>query len=492
MAARKPKPSPFGATPGQCAAVYLPASEIFTDERRFQNRVDAFSEQSARSVAENYDPNKLDPIVVWFDPTDGRVYVLSGHSRFAGLRKRNEPFIPVRFFEGTEDKAIQFARVDANRAASAESFIEDLKAYKLMRDGDAKAKLKPATKKELAASFKGKVHKLELWSYLDPNGLFVQVLGEDDRSQYPFIETKATYAGEIRRDHPELTNLHERELFNFLYSDKENLKLDKDKLFEIVDERIRLGKEILFPECKDRVCEKRKDVMELMKSQRERIIFKEITELEKDLKSITDRLKTERLALKVHTPEERELLRELAVNMRDEISRLRRDLNLAEKEANLPALFGTKEKKKMAVCSERNALGEMPAELWPQPEIEHRLANKLRRALKSKGFTVVIRYVIDPDDLNSKVPDVVIYKTDRKGNPTAAVAFIEVEQTAQIAKINQKVIELVEQYNVQEAATYDFELMEWHVYHNGKMIKKKSGIKIMDVNLPKDWNSLPE
>jgi hypothetical protein len=62
----------------KCAAVNFPVSQIHTDPARFQNRTDAFSELSAQSVAEHYDTNKFDPIVIWLDGSTGRYYVLSG------------------------------------------------------------------------------------------------------------------------------------------------------------------------------------------------------------------------------------------------------------------------------------------------------------------------------------------------------------------------------------------------------------------------------
>jgi len=176
------------------------------------------------------------------------------------------------------------------------------------------------------------------------------------------------------------------------------------------------------------------------------------------------------------------------IAQRDEIARLKKELGIAEKQANLPALFGTQ--KTMAICSERNELGDLPQEAWPQPKIERLLGSKLRRTLGA-SYEVVERYVIDPSNLNSQAPDVVVFKIDRYGNLTTAIAFIEVEQTNKISTVNKKVVDLCEQYEIKEAAAYDFEKKEWYLYEKGQMVKKKTGIKLLDVSLPKDWEKLP-
>jgi hypothetical protein len=57
----------LGNAPGSCAALYQPISEIRTDEQRFPNRLVAYSAASADRVAQAFDPNLFDPIVVWLD-----------------------------------------------------------------------------------------------------------------------------------------------------------------------------------------------------------------------------------------------------------------------------------------------------------------------------------------------------------------------------------------------------------------------------------------
>jgi len=320
--------------PEDCYATYVPIADIYTDPARFQNRTDAFSEVSADAVAQYYDPNKFDPIVVWRDPANQRIYVLSGHSRYEGMKRWGEATIPARFFRGSESEAVQFARVDANRAATPESFVEDLKAFRLMRDGDTARGLKPVTKAELSRKFKGRNHKLEAYSYLNPNGLFIKALSEEDRSLYPFIEIKALWVGELRKEFPEMTNLHEQDIFWFIYGDKAHLRLDKDSFENEIKKRIAWGKERLFPECGSAGCD---DLNDLSERGPNVAAYKRLHDLQAFREDLNSRFRTTRPSQKVYTDNERDFLRDLARDWEAEAEEIRRRLNIEEAR---PGLFG--------------------------------------------------------------------------------------------------------------------------------------------------------
>lgn len=322
--------------PTNCVAVEFPLAQISLDPARFQNRTDAFSELSAEAVARHYDPNKFDPVVLWRDPAKkGQAYMLSGHSRFEGMSRRKAGTIPARFFQGTEAEAIQFARVDANRAATAENLVEDLTAYRLMRDGDPARSLKPAKKNELAQAFKGKQSKLEAWSHLDPAGLFVATLAQDNRSEFPYLEKFALWVGQLRARHAaDFTNTHEGDCFNFFYSDAKNHRLSRTDFEELIEKRLAWGKPRLFPECGRDGCV---DLQDLAKRGAQAATYKELEALAKYRETITQRLRTSDRGLRVYTDSEREKLKEQGQLIDHEIQRLRRDLGQAEA---APGLFG--------------------------------------------------------------------------------------------------------------------------------------------------------
>jgi len=318
-----------------CFAVQFPIELIHTDTARFQNRTNAFSELSAQSVAEHYDKNKFDPIVIWEDKKQGKYFVLSGHSRLEGMKRRKARVIPARFFEGTEQEAITFARVDANRSANAENIIEDLKAYKLMRGGDETKGLKPAKKSELERVFKGKHNKLDAWSYLNPNGLFLQALQSENKSEFPYLETRALWVGELRKKYgEEFTNTYEDDCFNFIFANATNNRLSKDVFFELVEKRISWGEARLFPECSELKCE---PVENLKEKGLQGEMYKKLNQIQKDLDLIRERFQTTKQALKIHTDPEKEAIQKLGQKLKEEQARIRRDLKLSEE---APGLFG--------------------------------------------------------------------------------------------------------------------------------------------------------
>jgi len=327
-------------TPSNVVALDLPISQINTDTKRFQNRQGAFSEASAQSVAENYDPNKFDPIVVWKDPKAKKLFVLSGHSRLEGMKRRKAKTIAVRYFKGSEDKAIQFAKVEANRAANQENLIEDLAAYKLMRDGDAKRKISKATKGELSKIFKGKAAKLESYSFLSERGLFVEALNQSSTSNYPYIERNAQWVGILRMQYPVISNQGEDNIFHFFYSDKsgKNIKLSKDLFFALAKKKInqlRKGESVLFPECSSEGC---KQTVDKESDAQKGEGYKRLREINEQLESITEKLTSKDATVRVTTDQEKKYLRDLGEKLNVEKERILRDFDLLDKSQN--SLFG--------------------------------------------------------------------------------------------------------------------------------------------------------
>lgn len=328
--------------PDNIVAEELPIAEIHTDTKRFQNRQGAFSEASAQSVAENFDPNKFDPIVVWRDPKAKKLFVLSGHSRYEGMKRRKSKTIAVRYFTGTEEKAIQFAKVEANRAANQENLIEDLAAYKLMRDGDKARGISKATKGELQRIFKGKSSKLESYSYLSDKGLFVQALNQSTTSNYPYLERNAQWVGILRNQYPVISNQGEDNIFHFFYSDKsgKNIKLSKDEFFALAKKKINLlrkGESVLFPECSSEGC---KQTVDRENDTQKGESFKRLREINEQLESITEKLTSKDATVRVTTDEEKKYLRTVAEKLQQEKERINRDLDLIDK--SQASLFGVK------------------------------------------------------------------------------------------------------------------------------------------------------
>ena len=214
-------------SPVDIYAVWLPISQIKTDTDRFQNREEDFSQESVKRIIENFDHNLLDPVTVWRD-VHNQIWMLSGHSRLEAHKQLRKKVIPARFFVGTEKTAIDFSRFYANRGQTPEKLIEDIKIFKRLRDEE---KLSVA---ELKNRFEGMYNKLELYSYLNPQGDFIRYLSlpKNQQDQFPLLEIKAMWIGTLKKLYPlKITNAHEAELFRYLYQSAEGSKLKKDDFF---------------------------------------------------------------------------------------------------------------------------------------------------------------------------------------------------------------------------------------------------------------------
>lgn len=212
----------------------IPLKDINVDEGRFQNRAEPFSEETASSIEKNYDPAAFDPLVLWKDPKDGKNYVLAGHSRLEGMKRRGAKEVPVKFYEGSEKDAINYATIESNRKATTEDLISDVKAYKKAKEDNwNKDKMLGAFKKE------SKINTLDKLSHLNEKGQFLTNLNSDAAKSFPYLERNAAWVGELRDMYPQLTDAHETELFDYFYRGKEkNSFIKKADLYNKVEDRV--------------------------------------------------------------------------------------------------------------------------------------------------------------------------------------------------------------------------------------------------------------
>ena len=209
------------------SVVNFPTNEIKTNTEEYQGRKTLFSERSAKNVAENFDINKFDPIVIYKHP-DGNTYVLSGHSRLEGMKRRGEPTIPARVFEGTPEQAKDFA-LKSNKLGSLQTDIENAAYYRsqLQSGKSYNAIMAEAKENEQAGSAK----KIVSYAYLNPNGKTIAAMESlqgsegDSASNLSAIASKI---GDIRARNEHLTDAHENELFDYMVADKNNIPTDKE------------------------------------------------------------------------------------------------------------------------------------------------------------------------------------------------------------------------------------------------------------------------
>lgn len=218
----------------------IPREKIKLAPEMFQGREGAFAEETVEKIVrEGFDKSR-EPIVVWTSP-EGEHLLISGHSRFEASGRLLETdaslkSLPVKFFLGSEQEAMDFALLESNRSGTEEGLKSDLAAYKRARErGFNRSYLKGLFKPERRLRF------LENLAALDQQGMFLKYLDSDSEKHFPYLRRNAVWAGQIRKQLPQLSNAHERELFAFLYpteGKKKRLEVTKDKFFERVNRRV--------------------------------------------------------------------------------------------------------------------------------------------------------------------------------------------------------------------------------------------------------------
>jgi hypothetical protein len=212
--------------------IYLiPLNQIHIDHANFQNRETEFSAESVERILDairgsTFRWAMLDPITLYRNPTDSRLYILSGHSRYKAFQLaaesresvegRNFNKIPARIFTGSMAEAIELAR-NSNNLSTKETELERANFYREKRNsGMVRKDLELEAKK-----FEGRNASFVLnLSCLNPNGNTIQAMkamGESTESENSrAIKDVADWIGESRRKMAALTDTHENELYTWL------------------------------------------------------------------------------------------------------------------------------------------------------------------------------------------------------------------------------------------------------------------------------------
>ncbi len=218
--------------------VLIPIFDLNFDTKNFQNREDEYSETSVDRIIDavadgEFNWAVFDPITVWHNPSDGKIYVLSGHSRSEAFRRltmqgaqaqgRKFDKIPAKIFDGTFEQARELA-LNSNTLSTKETDIERANYYrerraKLMERGGKPSEVRKQLL-ELARKNEGKnANRIIYLSHLTPRGITHDALknlqnsGTQDRER---MTVAAEWIGHLRYQFPQLTEMHENELYRFL------------------------------------------------------------------------------------------------------------------------------------------------------------------------------------------------------------------------------------------------------------------------------------
>ena len=193
-------------------------SDLYTDEKRFQNRK-KLNEEIVENIVNNFKPTDLDPLVVWYDKKQGKTFVLAGHHRFEALKRLKHKNVPVKFANDdypTEADAIRYAKEISNANRTLEEPYERAAIYRKYREEGYSEK---EINDKAALEGKNRSYILNL-SCLNPKGATMSTLVQFSQTQSKAdkneAERVADWIGQARRNAPELTDAHEKEMFDFL------------------------------------------------------------------------------------------------------------------------------------------------------------------------------------------------------------------------------------------------------------------------------------
>lgn len=239
--AEKPKPAARSKKAPRAAQYIgvktIPLSDLYTDEKRFQNRK-KLNEEIVDNIVKNFKPTDLDPLVVWYDKKQGKTFVLAGHHRFEALKRLKHKTVPVKYANEdypTEADAIRYAKEISNANRTLEEPYERAAIYRKYREEGYSEK---DINEKAALEGKNRSYILNL-SWLNPKGATMSTLVQFSQTQSKAdkneAERIADWIGQARRNAPELTDAHEKEMFDFL-TNKEASKrtTNKAKFLEYV------------------------------------------------------------------------------------------------------------------------------------------------------------------------------------------------------------------------------------------------------------------
>lgn len=240
----------MGATTGdkllggyEKANVYLvPIKDISINRALFQNREAAYSQRTVDNIVsavqkKEFHLEVLDPLLLWKTKIDGKtvLYILAGHSRyqsFVELNKKKATYknidfsrIPARILDGTgtngvdEKTAMYLARI-SNNLATPETLIERVEYYQDLLKNKVDEKTVTAEIKKLEDKNATTIISLV---HLNPNGKTFNAyeqLGTGTGTNEAQVKNIAVMIGKMRQQNENLTNQHEDEIWEYLYTQK--------------------------------------------------------------------------------------------------------------------------------------------------------------------------------------------------------------------------------------------------------------------------------
>ncbi len=363
-------PIAFGGGGSKLKVKDVPISEISVDKNMFQGREKDFSARSVENIVSAVKNKEfvwanLDPITLW-KSTTGKLYIISGHSRFEAFRRlsanninydgENFNSIPAKVLIAVPLESAQRIALESNTLSTKETDLERAKYYrKLKQDGTKESALIDNIKKNEGKNWVN----IYAYTFLNPTGKSINALSnfsDNEDTSAQLTKSLIKWIGSGRKSFPAITNEHEDELYDWLFNKKgygtgsgavSNEGEFKDALNSFVAKNTFFGN---FNE------EKPLNILELLKkspveaqydeqiNDAKKLVLDSEKSLKSKIKTLTDRGATKSEIQKIVEPYEA-TLRNQRVNLQKLLQKKTDVLEYSKNEKTLFGVTGTKKKK---------------------------------------------------------------------------------------------------------------------------------------------------
>jgi len=216
----------------------VPLDDISIDLENFQNRRTAYSEYSVQGIIDAIRSNTFkkalfSPCILWKSST-GENFVLAGHSRNEAFRRLREIYdtdpqiqqwchihnyyfdtLPCLYINDINFEDAKAIALMSNALATAEMDVERANVYRCMKKiGKSNHEIESFWRK----CEKSNRSRIRSYAHLAENGLATDTLYRFEMwaDQTIVIKRIAYRLGELRRKHHDVSDIHEKELFDWL------------------------------------------------------------------------------------------------------------------------------------------------------------------------------------------------------------------------------------------------------------------------------------
>lgn len=212
----------------------VPLNQIQIDTTLFQGREKEFSERSVSNIVQDVENGRflwenLDPVILWQD-TNGRLFLLSGHSRLEAFRRlastrqtaqgKGFTSIPAKIMKNVPVDVAKTVALESNTLSTKETDIERAAYYRRLRqDGNPERAILEQVKKNEGRNWPN----IYAYTFLNPNGstwAMLRQFSESEDTSATLAKSLAKWIGQARRQFSILTQEHENELYRWLFEQK--------------------------------------------------------------------------------------------------------------------------------------------------------------------------------------------------------------------------------------------------------------------------------